>query len=394
MKNHLADYLKVELIKFSKNPSKAWKHTPENRRRDLVPGIAQNVSIISGKANNLICVDLDTYNWKDDHPFYKTILCEPNTESLQNSLVKHFDTYTVRTSSGGLHLLFQYDSELTNTNNESLNIDVKSESKNKGKLPGLIVMTGSITPSKAHRDENGKKMLRKYRTVHDTTVKPFPCNLKKWLLDNVYTAPSKPSLRSLSAKLDRTINEIYHTKSAYSYTHDDTRLGAVMSNMPSEFNMNSRDDWLKFTTACKQIGAKEFWKKHSAKFPSKYDENDNEREWDGANTSGFDAFYWMLKQAGMTELMGCFRYAPIKRDSRKPDTTIDTSSEQYQIDNDTSEHPGKLGHHLIKPNKHYVIKSDTGTGKTTSFKHYVGKYGLDFHSVVSHLFIEKTVEYH
>ena len=107
------------------------------------------------------------------------------------------------------------------------------------------------------------------------------------------------------------------------------------------------------------------------------------KEWNGADTSSFDAFWWLLTKAGMKELMGCFRYAPIKLDTRKPDTMIDSGSEHYQLNNNTCKYPGKLGHHLLKPGTNYVIKSDTGTGKTTTFKHYVRKYGLDFHSVVS-----------
>ena len=65
----------------------------------------------------------------------------------------------------------------------------KSKIKLSSKLPGLIVMTGSSTPSKAHRDangeqklrkyNNGEQKLRKYKTIHDTPViKQFPSNLK------------------------------------------------------------------------------------------------------------------------------------------------------------------------------------------------------------------------
>ena len=123
-------------------------------------------------------------------------------ESLAERVIKEYDTYTIKTSSVGLHLLFQYDKEITNTNHAQLNTDVKSESKNRGACPGLIVMTGSRTPSKKHRTAQGMKILRKYKTIHNTTVKPLPAPLKRWLLYNVYR-DSRPSARSTNHKLNK-----------------------------------------------------------------------------------------------------------------------------------------------------------------------------------------------
>lgn len=99
--NVLVDYLKVKLIKNSKNPSSKWKHHPENQRTDFVPCKLYNVSIISGKKNNLICIDLDTYRWKNDHPLLKHLKIN-GLESLTQTIINEYDTYTVNTSSGGL----------------------------------------------------------------------------------------------------------------------------------------------------------------------------------------------------------------------------------------------------------------------------------------------------
>ena len=44
---------------------------------------------------------------------------------------------------------------------------------------------------------------------------------------------------------------------------------------------------------------------------------------------------------------------------------------------------GKLGYELLKQGTNYVIQSDTGTGKTTSFKQYLKDTGMNFISIVS-----------
>ena len=43
----------------------------------------------------------------------------------------------------------------------------------------------------------------------------------------------------------------------------------------------------------------------------------------------------------------------------------------------------KLGYQFFEPNINYLVKSDTGTGKTTSFKHYVKDSKKKFISIVS-----------
>ena len=45
----------------------------------------------------------------------------------------------------------------------------------------------------------------------------------------------------------------------------------------------------------------------------------------------------------------------------------------------------KLGYDFIDDKHNYVIRSDTGTGKTTSFKHYIKNTNQKFISIVSRI---------
>ena len=87
-----------------------------NFKKDIRPCADYNTSTICGKINDITVVDLDSYKWKDDnHIFYKT---------FGKDFIKTFNTYTVKTASGGYHLYFKYV-DLPNINSKELEIDVR-----------------------------------------------------------------------------------------------------------------------------------------------------------------------------------------------------------------------------------------------------------------------------
>ena len=67
-------------------------------------GFCQNKGVLTGKANDIVVVDLDFYDHGDEHfntqlsPFYTT---------FGVNFVESFNTFTIKTGSGGYHLYFK-----------------------------------------------------------------------------------------------------------------------------------------------------------------------------------------------------------------------------------------------------------------------------------------------
>jgi len=171
---------------------KLWKNSKEpmtsnfyNDKKVQFVGIesckSYNVGILGGKVNNIIVVDLDTHKWDlQTHPWILTF----------GRALKKFDTYTVKTCSGGYHLYFLYDDDLADKKNSSIGIDVLSNG------------TYIVAPH-SHIYNIKKNIIHKdYTVYHDTSIKPIPEDLKQFLFEHIYTSNSQKMKRPESMKLN------------------------------------------------------------------------------------------------------------------------------------------------------------------------------------------------
>jgi hypothetical protein len=330
--------MKLSLESNGKTPCQEWK-TLNAPIKSLVYDNC-NVGLITGIRNMITVVDLDFKDIPyDDHAFI---------EKFGNKFMKHFDTFTVKTQSGGYHLYFKYDAEIKQTQNKALGVDIRNDG-------GYVVCPPSSI--------NGKQYVIK----NNVPIKPFPSDLKKWILSNLYQAPSK-SKKSIKDKHEQE-NKL--TKTAYDVIMTREIMLDVLSRLKVDCAKEkdfrgSYNLWIQVLCACKFCGMqKEFieWSKDT--IHGNYDNGQLLKIWNDADAT-IHNFIYLLKCAKVTNNY-TFKRIP------------DNGFTGYTEINKT-----KLGN-IFKPRLNYLLKSDTGTGKTTSFRNYIKRVDTPFISIASRI---------
>ena len=346
--------LKFKLLPNSKNPTSEWEKTNIKKACKVYPeDYNGNLGIITGKVNNVTVVDCDFYDTE------KSIKRYGKFDPLKNEFIKtfgkdyvdYFDTLTVETPGGGYHMYFEYEPETYNTASEH-RVDIRTDG-------GYIVSPGSQI--------NGKE----YININlSNPIRPMPSELKEWIMDNVCTRKTKEkkaySPKALVQK-DKT-TQSNDVASIYNwYLFDKDHATEVFSKLDKTY-WTEYDKWLEFTTACKVLGYKSTWDFLNKTRPG-YDEANNERAWNGADSTLKFTVESVLLSLGK-EGLAYHKYKPILSNHITPDVTINRA---------------KLLKHgkFFKPNTNYVVWSDTGTGKTTAFKQYAKDTSEQFVSIVS-----------
>ena len=131
-----------------------------------------NCGVPCGKLNNLTVVDLDFY--KDGEEDGNINLFNQEFGSDYNL----FNTYTVRTGSGGWHLYFKFNPLIKQTADKDTNVDIRSTG-------GYVVAAGT------HFDTDEGE-LRAYTVENDVPIAEMPEKLEQWLLNNIYKGTTTP----------------------------------------------------------------------------------------------------------------------------------------------------------------------------------------------------------
>lgn len=301
-----------------------------NYKIDIKPNVEYNTAMVCGKINNVTVVDLDIYKWvNDDHIFYQT---------FGKDFIKKFNTYSVKTASGGYHLYFKYV-DMPNIISD-LEIDVKNDN-------GLIISPESVV--------NGGK----YEVVHNKSIKKMP----KELIDFLMTKCVKDT-KAIKKKYTKKLLKQEDTDFNVHLTDDE--FYTICKTLPSSYIDNFKT-WLVFTTACKVINKPKVWEKIS-KQSSKYSQNNN-HYWNSVDGNAVGTLINLLKNTKYPNILDYIKYTPVAKDKYEPNMIINRK---------------KLGFDIIGKGS-YIIKSDTGTGKTTSFVNHIEKTGLKFLSIVDRI---------
>ena len=327
----------------------------DNKSKD----ITGNHAVLTGPENNITGIDLDFgYKLTDDE-----LLAAPITKKFIDLFGKEpkWDTYTVRTRSGGLHYYFEYEEDLKQTQDDDTKIDIRGKG-------GCLYGAGTkVTKG----DKQGE-----YICINNKQPIKMPEELKSFLLENIYTSKPKTKKTTTTKNGKKTKKNVgYKNKeNYYKYSFCDDLLRRIFDKLPDEYwgsvvSQDGEPSFLVWTTACKSLDCYDLWDEYNQKYPN-YDFDKNDIMWNSVDES-YACFYNLLKDSkfpNSEKLIDYHKYQPILQNEIKPD--IEFKSE-------------KVGYEYFQKNKNYILKSDTGTGKTTSFQKYIERTNQKFISITS-----------
>lgn len=338
---------KFKLIKDSKSPSMEWSRQNISKSLKLYESDYKgNLGIACGKVNNIIVVDTDFYKGESEE-FIK---------EFGKKYYDNFDTFTNQTGTGGFHMYFKYDSDITNIINDKHNIDVFTDNK-------YVVSDGSIVKNNGkYISEESKKYLT-YTTYNDTDIKPLPPQLKEWIQLNLLPKEKEKKNKIIKKQLKENTNN-----TDISYNIPKNEIIKIVKKFDERY-WNNRDDFLRWTSFCKVLNCKDIWDKINKKKPN-YDKDKNDKEYWNMVQPYTHIVDTILKENKQDHIIDYYKLKTIKIKDVEYAKTINKE---------------KLGYTFIDKKTNYVIRSDTGTGKTTSFKHYIKETDQKFISIVSRI---------
>ena len=327
------------LIKNSKYPTSDWRKQNQKKAFTTSPIDTNkyNIGVPCGKVNNILVVDLDFYCKdlsefnKDESLFIKT---------FGENFVNAFNTYTVKTINNGFHLYFLYDEAIKTTTNKQHKIDIRSDNSY------VVAPTSKINE-------------KVYKVVNNNIIRELPNNLKIWLMSNLYTIEKQQEYTNNKIKVN-------NKKPIYNYNISNIELDNIINNLDDKYWTNE-NDFLKWTTFMKHLGKFDKWDEVNKTKPNYNYENNINSYWNTCKI--IDSVVDDILNEVDDNLINYFKFKPIKKDKIKPNKLI---NQQY------------LGLDFFNNyNKDILVKSDTGTGKTSSFKSYVKNNNKNFISIVS-----------
>ena len=128
--------------------------------------------------------------------------------------------------------------------------------------------------------------------------------------------------------------------------------------------------WCSFTTMCKILNFKNVWEEINKTKPN-YNEKNNQTIWKAIDTKYEGRIDDVLGDKNAKLFRDMFKY------KKEPANTIKAKKTFNR---------NKIGYDYLQDGADYIIKSDTGTGKTTAFKSYMDRSnGRPFLSIVSRM---------
>ena len=325
---------KLTPAKGTKNKAlQSYKKVSEtkNLKNDSIKSLlkSSNVAIITGKVNNLLVIDLDSHKSNFNFPF--------NIDEYTQK------TYSQKTPNGGYHLFYQYDKDIKQSQNKEIQVDTRSDG-------GFILFAGSTFEG------------NKYEALNNLYPSKIPAEIKEFLLNNDFDKKEKPeSKKNIESNINSTM--INKDKNIYiPYNH----LKEILNNKPDDY-INGYESFLKFTSCMKYLNHYDLWDEYSITQP-KYNKIKNIEIWNNCDPNKCNLNF-LVDLYKNKENQGYYQLKHL------PKFTLDSTKINKQ----------KLGYDFIQKNKNYIIKSDTGTGKTTSVKHFLNQTKNNFISIVSRI---------
>ncbi len=268
----------------------------------------QQYGIVCGKKNNITVIDLDFY--KDGYEEQKML--------FESKFPNYLDmTRAIKTPSGGYHLYFQHEPDFRTT--LAGWVDILSDENR------YVVGAGSRIDG------------RKYKQLNDLPVNPMPIEIYDYFVKEVYQRKNKDRYE------DKICDEYEF------HLNDYNKLQLIKKICHKEDYWTEYPKWLEFTRAMKYLNMENEWEAINQHKP-KYDYNNNMKIWDSQDRHYIGNVFKVFGKD-----IDPYKYRPILSHQIKPNEVI---------------HKEYLGDIVTEKDKLIVIKSDTGTGKTTTIKRY------------------------
>ncbi len=326
---------KIILVKGTKNkPTHKFsneKNTNNDKSVESILKRGNNVAIRTGKTNNLTVVDLDIHKEGFKFDFDIDELCKT--------------TYWQKSASGGIHLFYQYDKDIKQGQNGKIQVDTRNTEN------GYVLFDGS------------KFKGKKYEGQNDLIPSKIPQDVKQFLLNNGYDNSKAMEIKekkNIDSNIKLNNMEISKDKNLYI---PKSHLKQILDDKPSTY-FNDVEFW-KFTTIMKYLDAYDLWDEFNKK-RDRYDLNKNIEIWNSVNPNKCN-INLLIDLFHNKDISGYYNLKHLPK----------FSLESEKINKN------KLGYDFIQEKRNYIIKSDTGTGKTTSVKHFLNKTNDNFISIVS-----------
>ncbi len=325
-----------------------------------------NYGLLTGHMNSLVVVDLDISKdkWnelKNNHPFIeyynKKYNLEPNedfTISVKN-IINKINTYTIK-SPNGFHIYFKSDKaeDFISTNVPSLEIDIRGSG-------GYII--GAYTK---FRTPDNK--IVEYKPYLDIQVADLTEEHNEFI-NIVYNSNKKSNIKKINNTKNKNNIKRETNYNLYKYKIDNK----ILKDIEDSLNLNDFTDtleWLKLTAFYKRINRKEEWDIISKKIKG-YNYDNNLKYWETANEN-YNMVEYILEKADKLHYLNYIKHKRLINNKIKPDLIVDSTGKKglSEVIN-------------INPNKNYIIKSGTATGKTYSINEYIHKDDSKIISIVS-----------
>ena len=336
----LQNLIHISLKHNDKRPQYAWKHIQESKVINLDH---DNLGVLTGYRNSITVIDLDFPRYEMHSDF---------VEEFGKDYMKTFDTFAVRSTRGGYHLYFEYEPNVVTCVCEKHQIDVRND--------GAYIVAPPSTI-------NGQA----YTVHHDSSIKKMPDKLKQWIIHNVI-----PNKKNNPVAVKRGVKRVCGVgKNTYQCTMKADELKTILTLLPTNVAKNedyrgSYQLWYRVGLACAFTGHFEIFDEWSqATKHGNYDDNQCRTHWNNwSNSCQVFHLQWLL------HITGTQNFYTFKQVHSKLENFITINKEKLD---------GLKDKRFFKNNKNYMIKSDTGTGKTTAFLKYIEQQKNPFISIVS-----------
>ena len=342
-KSPFDSYWKFPCKPNGKEPKCKWTQT-ENQRTASYDPERFNTGILTGSRNNLLVLDVDV---KDDgvREFrkYRREFGTPKT-------------LTVATPRGGNHYYFKY-SHADPDAERMIKSYLKNTTKFRGK--GLDIRSeGGYVLGPPSKTEHGiYQVCEHYRTPID-----MPITLITWLLEGAATegaTKGSPTNRKPATTQGPT------TEASHDFDLSPELATEILNELEPKYR-TSWKDWFLVTGIMKQHGLKEVWDQWSRQSPN-YNQVENERIWQSSKAIlDINYLICLLRKAGSTrEFVTTWKpYKPVTQNlAEVKRITFNNRYVSEGLSQDTFDN-----HETI------IIKSCTGTGKTTAIAQHMERY--------------------
>ena len=307
-----------------------------------------NIGLPTGTINNIIVLDIDV---KDN-----------GLSEWNNYLKTHVEpqTITVKTPSGGYHYYFNLKGKKESDN---YLIDNYLKTKSKFRNYGLDIRANGgyvvFPPSQINN-----KAYEFVRNFDEYEHMDMPTDLIYWLLEDTLT-DKQPDINQPNVKAITQPNIKHTIKANLIYNITDDQIVQLLGKLDKSY-VNSYSKWLIITTILKSLNKFDIWNNWSKK-GNNYDVNKNIIIWNN-NKGNININYLihLLNDNNETKLDLIQFYKPYEP------LTQNIEFEQLEFNNRYVSN-GFTYEHLINNNT-IIIKSCTGSGKTTAIAKHIETY--------------------